>query len=114
MSEINLGIACSCMPVIFVLFKGFSSRPASWISRIGSFVPSYRRSTNPGVTGGIRAPEYQKMEENPLPVQREELTGPKSSMRSFNRTRPATRTMPIATELITMRSADYNYHAQLT
>jgi hypothetical protein len=116
MSEINLGIACSCMPVVFVLFKGFSSRSASWISRIGSsLVPSNRKSTSRSAASGIRAPEYQKMDDESLPaIQRGTLTGLKDSMRNFNRKKPATRTIPMGTELMTIRSVDYSYHAQLS
>ncbi|KAI0833980.1 hypothetical protein F5Y06DRAFT_301165 [Hypoxylon sp. FL0890] len=33
-AEINIGTLCSCMPVVFVLFKGFSSWSASWITSL--------------------------------------------------------------------------------
>lgn len=46
------------------------------------------------------------------PVPNGGMKGLRSFMRNFNRTRPAT-SQADATQLLTVQSADYNYHAHM-
>ncbi|KAJ2996329.1 hypothetical protein NUW58_g1001 [Xylaria curta] len=110
--EINVGIMSSCMPVIFVLFKGFTAWSASWVTRIWSLNSRTRRQKHSTESGDVQMPHYNPIDENNLPVPpKGALTGLKSFMRNFNRTNLAkTQTTNMS---LTQVSVDYDYHAQL-
>uniref|UniRef100_A0A0B7KC78 Rhodopsin domain-containing protein n=1 Tax=Bionectria ochroleuca TaxID=29856 RepID=A0A0B7KC78_BIOOC len=109
-AEINMGIICSCMPVIIILFKGFNSWSTQFLSRIRSSISNSRKFSDRSKDSDIEMLRYEGIEENGLPeVPRGTMTGMRTFMSNFNRTRPA----KMQTELLTVASADLNYHAQL-
>ncbi|CAH0033774.1 unnamed protein product [Clonostachys rhizophaga] len=109
-AEINIGIICSCMPVIIILFKGFNSWSTQFLSRIRSSISTSRKFSDRSKDSDIEMLRYEGLEENGLPeVPRGTMTGMRTFMSNFNRTRPA----KMQTEILTVASADLNYHAQL-
>ena len=107
-AELNAGIICSCMPVVFVLFKGFSNK----FLRIPSL--RYFRSR------GRRTAEGQ--DQLPVSVPKEKLpqipkatmTGLRSFIRKAYRSQaPATTQISAYSELNSIGSINDDYHAQL-
>ncbi|KAI0204032.1 hypothetical protein F4808DRAFT_366643 [Astrocystis sublimbata] len=115
--EINVGIISSCMPVVFVLLRGFTDWCASCVSKLR---PDTRNNRIPKeVEFGHRHDEMlgcntSSDEDQDLPTPpKGALTGLKAIMRNFNRTKPAkTQTTNLVSSL-TYVSVDYDYHAQL-
>jgi hypothetical protein len=110
--EINIGIMSSCMPVIFVVFRGFTIWSASWATKIWSLISRGRTQDGLSQASDIQLVRYNEMSGSHLPeVPKGSLTGLKSFMRNFHRTNPVktqTTTVPL-----TYASMDYDYHAQL-
>ncbi|KAI1284151.1 hypothetical protein F5Y07DRAFT_407642 [Xylaria sp. FL0933] len=110
--EINVGIMSSCMPVIFVLFRSFTTWSVSWVSRLRSVTSRARKQNHSAESGDIQLLHYNNMDESSLPTPpKGALTGLRSFMRNFNRTNPAK--TQLTNMSLTYASADYDYHAQL-
>ncbi|KAI8950520.1 hypothetical protein F4801DRAFT_590342 [Xylaria longipes] len=110
--EINVGIMSSCMPVIFVLFKSFTTWSASWVTKLWSLTSRSQRQNNSTQSNDIQPPHYSMMDERNLPAApKASLTRLKLLMRNFDRTNPAkTQTTKLSLAYV---SIDYDYHTQL-
>lgn len=123
------------MPVIFVLFKGLMEKSASWVSKLwssrfssrrggggdpkSSFDPSTgatSRSGNPYKEVGNRRDDGGLLPQVP----RGALTGLRSFVRNVGRSRPLPATTRNATTntqgddvMLTMMSAEYDYHGHI-
>ncbi|KAK7948806.1 uncharacterized protein PG986_009692 [Apiospora aurea] len=111
-AEINVGIMCSCMPIVFVHFKGLASSCSSCINKLRYLAPNSKRHASgeayddpKGSYGGLSEHEL------PPPVQEKGLGGLKSLMRNFNRTERLA-TQVTYSEVLTVQSAEYDYHGQ--
>jgi len=106
-AELNAGIICSCMPVVFVVFKGFSKR-IFHIPAVRYFRPRTKQST--GEDAGLAKPSVENDEvEIPRPV----MTGLRSFIRRAHRTNPTkgdTTHIESYTELESLRDG---YHTHL-
>jgi hypothetical protein len=113
------------MPVIFVLFKGFSKKSLTWMSKL-RYHMTLRRSnaTQPPASSGasdVQMLPYEQVgdgEGEKLPqVPKGTLTGLRRWMRNKDRTTPVGDTQPSAAlttnGVLTYVSADYDYHSQL-
>lgn len=108
--EVNLGIMCSCMPVIFVLLKGATAWSIAWVSKLRYQISSNRKNDSSGGPSNIRMAQYRDIDSEPLPsVPKARFTRLKSLMRNFERTKPA----GTQSELLTFQSSDYNFHEHL-
>ncbi|KUI66481.1 hypothetical protein VM1G_02343 [Cytospora mali] len=111
-SELNFGIICACMPVVFVLFKGAAVETASWVAKLRSWSSRSRNKTD------IEMQPCTEEGKVLLPsVPRGTLTGLRSFMRGAGRSRPADTQVSSKEvsheEVLTYVSADYDYHTQL-
>lgn len=107
-----MGIMSSCMPVIFVLFKGFTAWCGLWASKFWSLAGLSKRTNDPTKLAGVQPLCDEISDKKALPESpRGTLTGLRSLMRNFNRTIPAkTHTGNTG---VSYNSADYDYHTQL-
>ncbi|KAI0503201.1 hypothetical protein F5B22DRAFT_652278 [Xylaria bambusicola] len=110
--EINVGIMSSCMPVIFVLFRGLTAWCASQVSKLWSLAGLSKRTNGPIEPVDTQPLHDDMSDKKKLPEwPKGTLTGLRSLMRNFNRTNPAkTQT---ANSCVTYDSVDYDYHMQL-
>ncbi|KAH8898416.1 hypothetical protein GQ53DRAFT_817688 [Thozetella sp. PMI_491] len=114
--ELNLGIACSCVPIIFVHFKGFASWSGAWITKIRYQTHGTKgnKQADPGDVREINiiADNNFHGQDNLPSIPDGRMKGLKSLLRNFNRTKPAT-TQTAMTELLTVESGGYSYHEHL-
>ncbi|KAF2197035.1 hypothetical protein GQ43DRAFT_497190 [Delitschia confertaspora ATCC 74209] len=109
--ELNVGIICSCMPVVFILFKRVKLR-SSYIA----FLSYFRTRNRSGRTAGSdNDPRVVPVGEDRLPaVPKPTLTGLRSFIKRVQRSQPGRTTRP--TEMSTyseINSMNDDYHAQL-
>ncbi|KAI1408106.1 hypothetical protein F5Y13DRAFT_205087 [Hypoxylon sp. FL1857] len=109
-AELNFGIMCACMPVVFVLFKGITLETASWVAKLRFWTHRNRRD--------IEMQSYVAVNEDHLPqVPTGTLGGLKSFMRRAYHSRAGetqlTLTPSTHGEFLTHVSADDEYHAHL-
>lgn len=114
-AELNVGIICSCMPIVFVLFRG-----SAMISPWSSFVRYLRtRGRHSAATNSNQAKDpFSGLsdEDQTLPrFQRRRLTGLHTFIHKTHRS-PPPQGITVMTELSTYRtlaSVDDTYHEQL-
>ncbi|KAH8893929.1 hypothetical protein GQ53DRAFT_821803 [Thozetella sp. PMI_491] len=113
-AEINIGIICSCMPIIFGTLKGFATTTGSWITKLRySRTSKGTGDSEPSQGSEANISKEKVIEDDRLPpVPHGEIRGLKSFMRNFNRTKPAI-TQTQMSEAPTLRSVDYSYHEHL-
>lgn len=115
-AELNVGIICSCLPIVFVLFRGSAT-----ISPWSSFVRYFRtRGRHSAVTDSNQPkdPYSGLSDEDPtLPqFQRRRLGGIHTFIHKTHRSPPPPRGITVMTELSTYRtlaSVEDTYHEQL-
>lgn len=111
------------MPIVFTLFKGFAAWSGTIFSRLRSLTSRNRSTKQPesSENSNIHMPPYKApykdisdegLPHSLPPVENGKMKGVRYFMRNFDRTTPAT-SQADATQLLTMRSMDYNYHAQM-
>ncbi|CAG9945148.1 unnamed protein product [Clonostachys rosea f. rosea IK726] len=111
-AEINIGIACSCIPIVFVHFKSLGSLSGSWFSKI-RYMSGRKGSSGRGGSTDKQILDSHEIEMGPagLPqVPKGTMTGVRSFMRNFNRTNKVHMTQ---TGLLSVDSLEYTYHDQL-
>lgn len=114
-AELNVGIICSCLPIVFVLFRG-STTNSPW----NSFVRYLRTRGRHSTTTNSNQPKdhfYGLSDDDPtLPqFQRERPTGLHAFIHKGHRPRPQ-HGITVSTELSTystLASVDDTYHEQL-
>lgn len=88
-AEINIGIAASCMPVIFVLFKSSTEKTLTLIAKLWSSATRRSRGrtkSTSSANGNLPGP-YQEIENEDLPkVPAAEVTGLRSFLHNIGRT----------------------------
>ncbi|TGJ80419.1 hypothetical protein E0Z10_g8347 [Xylaria hypoxylon] len=109
-AELNFGILCACMPVVFVVFKGIGSKTASLAAKLRSWTTRNKSDTD--------MKPYSTVEEASLPsIPGGTLHGLQSFMRRALRSRQTdtrlTLTPSTHGEVLTYVSADDDYHAHL-
>ncbi|GAP82405.1 putative integral membrane protein [Rosellinia necatrix] len=109
-AELNFGLLCACMPVVFVVFKGFGSKTVSWAAKIRSWTTRSKFDTDMDL--------YSAVEEGSLPsIPRGTLHGLRSFVRRAYRTghtdTELTLTPSTQGEVHTHVSVDDEYHAHL-
>lgn len=109
-AELNIGIMCACMPVVFVMFKGVTQNTLKWESKLRSWTARSKSD--------IEMQPYTEVENSSLPqVPRGTLGGLRSFIQSVHRSRPTDTqlmlTQPSQGEVLTYVSADYDYHTRL-
>ncbi|KAI1750668.1 hypothetical protein F4782DRAFT_532153 [Xylaria castorea] len=114
-AEVNVGIVNSCMPVVFVLFKRFTSWSATFLSKIKDITSRRNEPNSRSDASDLRILQYHGIGENELPHPSSGgLTRLRSFIHNINRTKlSAANSSSAASELQTFQSMDYNYHAQL-
>lgn len=123
MAEINIGIVCSCMPIIFVLFKSMLEKSVSWASKIWSSRSTSRRlgpkSMDLSTTGASSSQmnpykEVGNKQETLPQVPQGTLTGLRSFMRNAGRSRPmkTQTTVTVNDVVLTPMSGEYDYYGQ--
>ncbi|KAK7214246.1 hypothetical protein V2G26_021424 [Clonostachys chloroleuca] len=112
-AEINIGIACSCIPIVFVHFKSLGNLSGSWFSKI-RYMSGRKDSSGRGGSTDKQILDSHEIEMGPaasLPqVPKGTMTGVRSFMRNFNRTNKLHMTQ---TGLLSVDSLEYTYHDQL-
>ncbi|ROV92952.1 hypothetical protein VSDG_06388 [Cytospora chrysosperma] len=117
-AEINSGVVCSCMPVIFVLFKGTLDKLVGWLSGLLHLITGHSRdSSNMGPNGGndIHITLYKCVDGGgqELPqVPKGTVTGLRSFVRNFGRTDVEKTEGHLSTDgnMLTVVSEVYDYH----
>ncbi|KAK8039616.1 hypothetical protein PG993_008027 [Apiospora rasikravindrae] len=112
-AEINVGIMCSCMPIVFVHFKGLVSWFSSWFTKLRHLTQKNSKRPASGESDDDLKGSYRGFCEHelPPPVQEKGLRGLKSMMRNFNRTERAASRIAYS-EVLTVQSTEYDYHGQ--
>ncbi|KAI1121345.1 hypothetical protein F5Y10DRAFT_282568 [Nemania abortiva] len=109
-AELNFGIMCACMPVVFVLFKDFAATTLSWAAKLRSWTSRGKSAT--------RIQSASEVENPQLPiVPKGTLSGLKSYIRraylSTSARSRAVSTQASDGELLTYVSSDYDYHTYM-
>lgn len=114
-AEVNIGLAASCVPVIFVLFKGSTEKTFLFLTRLWN--TATRRSRVRAETraaSDIPLDPYQETDENNLPgIPRAEVTGLRSFLRNIGRTKAAEYHKGQSTVMLTDLSEVNDYHDHL-
>jgi len=106
-AELNAGIICSCMPIVFVTFKGFSTR----ISKI-TWLRYFRSITNSSTekNAQLAGPAVENVEiEIPKPV----MTGVRSFIQRNFRSNPTRGDTTHTESYVDLESMSDEYHTQL-
>ncbi|ETS83163.1 hypothetical protein PFICI_05039 [Pestalotiopsis fici W106-1] len=106
-AELCIGIACACMPVIFVLFRGIPDKTARWYQEMRSW--TYREVRS----GSNTQADTEKGMVRPPHFPTGTLGGLKSSIRRVYVPKRSNRIPPSQGEVVTLATADYDYHAFL-
>ncbi|KAI0521604.1 hypothetical protein F5B22DRAFT_661947 [Xylaria bambusicola] len=109
-AELNFGIMCACMPVVFIIFKDFAVTTLSWATKIRSWTSRGKSTT--------RIQSNSKFEDPQLPIApKGTLNGLKSYIRrAYRSTLARSGVVPSQAsdgELISYVSSDYNYHTHM-
>ncbi|KAK8053217.1 hypothetical protein PG996_012518 [Apiospora saccharicola] len=112
-AELNIGIICACMPVVFTLFRGLARRLLDWITKL-------RASGKPQHKEGSEMPPFAEVEAGNgrlPPIPQGTLSGLKRFVRRTHRSRATDTSNTALTTTaqgdFSLVSADYNYHAYL-
>lgn len=115
-----MGILCSCIPVIFVLFKGAMETSSTWASRFWyNLTGGYRKGSGPsgGSEGQMNALPYRQVDnEHNLPqVPKATMTGLRTFLGRVGRTKAEKTEASMFTDdlNLTAVSVDYDYHRHL-
>ncbi|KAK7712509.1 hypothetical protein SLS64_004893 [Diaporthe eres] len=89
-AEINIGIAASCISVVFVLFKSSKEKTVLFVTKLWSSVTrrSQGGTKTSGGTSSISPGPYQEICNKDLPeIPAAEVTGLRSFLRNIGRTK---------------------------
>lgn len=112
--EINVGLICLSLPVVFILFVGrltnFSESVGSWIRERRSPRPSANESTSNLAQDDIVTPQLPSVPNNPT-----SLSGMRKFVRNIyhSKAQNSARGETTFTAFDDLVSADVNYHLQL-
>ncbi|KAL2278486.1 hypothetical protein FJTKL_14408 [Diaporthe vaccinii] len=114
-AEINIGIAASCMSVVFVLFKSSTEKTVLFVTKLWSSVTrrSQGGTKTPGGASSISPGPYQEICNKDLPkIPEAEVTGLRSFLRNIGRTNPVRGHRGQSTVMLTDMSEvnDYDDH----
>ncbi|KUI59688.1 hypothetical protein VP1G_06908 [Cytospora mali] len=114
-AELNVGLICSCMPVVFVLFRGFAAKTGSMWASVRRWMGTRTRQTRSSSNGSFPLDgKYVPPEELPQ-VPKRALTGLLSFIRgSISHSQSGKSKVQTQQEShVELRPVDYNYHAYL-
>lgn len=115
-AEINIGIAASCMSVVFVLFKSSTEKTVLFVTKLWSSVTrrSQGGTKTPGGASSISPGPYQEICNKDLPkIPAAEVTGLRSFLRNIGRTNPVRGHRGQSTVMLTDMSEVNDYHDHL-
>lgn len=109
-AELNIGIMCACMPVVYVLFKDAAVGTLSWASSLRSWASRSKTA--------VEMNPYDDVEKMSLPKGPGEATNSldpfKPVLRNWNATNFMARPPPVPQrEVRTHVSAQYDYHSHI-
>ncbi|ROW14974.1 hypothetical protein VPNG_03462 [Cytospora leucostoma] len=109
-AELNFGIICACMPVVFVLFKSFAAETRSWAARLRSWTTRGKTDLEMLSHSGIADADLPRIPKGTVTGLRNFMRGAHSS--SLLDTH-MTLMQAAPGEVLTYVSVDYDYHTQL-